>query len=75
MHEKLQSMVAAVQAQADELGHPIQARVELTVEGHPLTTLVQWVYPSASFDQWTIVDGKPVRKCAFDPELYVMGDW
>lgn len=52
---------ADVQAKADALGYPVKHRVDLHVGGQVIMTDVTWVYPTASWGQWSIVDGQPVR--------------
>lgn len=64
---------ADVQAKADALGHPVKHRVDLHIDGHVAMTDETWVYPTASRDQWSIIDGQPVRATrdhdSYDPAL------
>lgn len=53
---QLQDFETHMQALADEADHPILMGLE--VDGQRLT---KWVYPTASFQQWTIINGEPVR--------------
>jgi hypothetical protein len=59
---ELRDAYEAAQAKADELGHPVQRRIDLVCDGQVIATHVHWAFPLASFDQWLIIGDKPVRK-------------
>jgi hypothetical protein len=61
MTEALSNVRAGAQARADDVGQPVNVRIDLVADGQFLQPQTIWVFPQATADQWSIIEGAPVR--------------